>query len=263
MDVRPVYWILCGAGATLLSSAWASKPVTDSLQFQDVKVSARQAVQPLAAEKSGLLLRRSPWSEAKSDPFSHSISVESKGVSLAVEAQAAPQPPVFPYVFIGKLSAEEKNVVFLSRSNQIYSVAAGDTLEGVYKIERVTNDALEITHLPDHKKLTFSFDTLAANKPAQTAIAQADTTPAPHASAPVKSVPEGMVGEVPSVENGQMTDDLKKMLSPAPPPQGDVLKMMGATPPPQGDALKIMTAPQAGSGAVSVPPTAPAAMPGQ
>jgi len=252
MDVRPVYWVLCGAGATLLTSAWGSKqavlpPLNQNANAATALVQANLDL-PQSVANTSLLMRRQPWAEPKSDPFSKAAPVEQNVIAPTADKVAMPQPPSFTYVFIGRLLAEEKNTVFLSRNNQIYSVAAGDTLEGVYRIERVGSDTLEITYLPDRKKITLPFDSLAASPAPQAAavLSQADVPSIPPVQA--QALPEGMAGEVPSESNGQMTEDLKQMLAPPPPPQGDVLKMMGATPPPQGDAMQMMAAPAAQGG---------------
>lgn len=259
MDARPVYWIMCGAGATLLTSAWGNKQIMLPPQNQDANVATTIAQAnlglPQGVTNNSLLMKRQSWVEPKSDPFSKAAPIEQIVVAPVADKVATPQPPSFPYVFIGRLLAEEKDAVFLSRNNQIYSVAAGDTLEGVYRIECVGSDTLEITYLPERKKTTYPFDLLAAKPAAQSAtvLSQAKVPSAPPVQA--QALPEGMAGEVPSVENGQMTEDLKQMLNPPPPPQGDVLKMMGATPPPQGDALQMMAAPpvQDGQGIPGVP----------
>lgn len=240
MDVRPVYWMLCGAGATLLSSAWASKQSADQTQ-NGTMVPAQTELSRNVADNS-LLMKRQPWAEPKINPFIRVTPTEKTADAPIPDKLAVPQPPSFPYVFIGRLQAEEKNAVFLSKNNQVYSVEVGDVLEGIYRIERIESRNLEVTYLPDRKKLTLLFDSLDAKTtpPATTLLSQTEMPAVPAAR---QTLPQGMVGEVPTVENGQMTEDLKKMLNPPPPPQGDALKMMGVTPPPQGDALQIMAAP--------------------
>lgn len=288
MDIRPVYWALFGAGATLLTSAWGSKQAMLLPQDQDVNIAvviAKETVGLSQIAASNIsLIKRQPWAGAKSDPFAKAVPVKQKTaapITSKVEAPQ-PQPPSFPYVFVGRLLAEEKDTVFLSRNNQIYSVMAGDTLDGSYRIERVGGNELEIIYLPDRQKLTISFDALAL-KPtpkASTMLSQAGTSPnnafTPHAfsartagepadnvsgqtaenmkqAAPPQesmqgmagtpapsALPTGMTGEVPSESNGLMTDDLRQMLVPPPPPEGDALKIMGFTPPPQGDAMQLM-----------------------
>lgn len=232
MDARPVYWILCGAGATLLTSAWGSKQVI--LLPQNVATTIAQANLglPQGVTNNSLLMKHQPWMEPKSDPFSKATPIEQNVVAPAADKVTTPQPPSFPYVFIGRLLAEEKDAVFLSRNNQIYSVAAGDTLEGIYRIERVGSDTLEITYLPERKKTTYPFDLLAAKPAAQSAtvLSQAEVPSAPPVQA--QALPEGMAGGIPGKSNGQMTEDMKQTLASPPPPQGEGLNMVGTIPSP-------------------------------
>jgi len=246
MDLRPVYWILCGVGIASLTPAWGGRQIEPMQNNQNVLAQTGNLNSDHAqlATNISLLAKRQPWSEPKSDPFSNHMAVE-ENVSMPISDKlAVPEPLSFPYVFIGKLFSEEKNAVFLSKSNQIYTVAAGDVLGGVYQIEHIGRDALEVTYLPEHKKLSLSFDSLATKSVLHesTLLAQSGAPAVQHVE--TQAPPADMVGEIPSVENGQLTDDLRQMLAPAPPPQGDVLEMMGATQQPQGDALKMMAAPE-------------------
>ena len=282
MDARSIYWMLCGAGATVLTSAWGSKmagqaPLTQTVTVATVLAQAYPTV-ARAAPSDDSLMKRVPWTEPKSDPFSRSsLPASGRNVTLSAVKVAPPQPPSFPYVFIGRLSAGEKNAVFLSKNNQVYSVAAGDVLEGIYRVDRLGGDNLEVTYLPERKKLTLAFDVLAAKPAAQTAtmLSQAETTPGNPASS--QRLQQGMTNEAHSENSSQVANDQKqmqsattssqggmmaaaagaapapqgdalKMMGAAPPPQGDALKMMGATPPPQGDALQLMGATPAPSG---------------
>ena len=273
MDARSVYWMLCGAGATLLTSAWGSKMIAQVPQTQTVTAATALAqAYPTVAQtvlSDDSLMKRVPWTEPKSDPFSRSpLPASAQNVAPSADKAAPPQPPSFPYVFIGRLLAGEKNAVFLSRNNQVYSVAEGDVLGGIYRVDRLGSDNLEATYLPEQKKMTLAFDALAAKPTVRTAsmLSQAETT----SSNPVSSQrpPQGMTNEASSENNGQVANDQKQTLTATtssqggmaattgatpssqgnvadlvgttPAPQGDVLKMMGVTPPPQGDVLKMM-----------------------
>lgn len=279
MDIRPVYWALCGAGATLLTSAWGSKPVVLLPQNQDANVATTIAKANFSLSQGAAnnisLMKRQPWTEAKSDPFAKAAPPVKQKTTAPIASRVEippPQPPAFPYVFVGRLLAEEKDAVFLSRNNQIYSVAAGDTLDGIYRIERVGGNELEITYLPDRRKLTLSFDALAS-KPATKAgivLSQADVPSGNIFPAPV--LPSGMAGGAHSNNNGQAAENLNQTLaSPMPSQMGapntagtipppvlpsemageapsesnglmtdDLRQMLAPPPPPEGDVLKMM-----------------------
>ncbi|GEM_PF-6065463 len=242
MDIRPIYWVLCGAGATLLTSAWGGKQVMLLPQNQDANATSIAQASfslPQGVVNNSLLMKRQPWTEAKSDPFSKVVPV-AQNVAAPIEVEISqPQPPSFPYVFIGRLLAEEKDAVFLSRNNQIYSVAAGDTLEGVYRIERVGSNELEIVYLPDQQKLTLSFDALALNPGPKTGVMLSRADVPSGSVFPPPILPAGMAGDAPIESNRQMIGDPEQMSAP-PPPEGNALNVMGFTPPPQGDVMQIM-----------------------
>ena len=257
--MRSVYWFLCGASATLLTSAWATRQVEALSPNQDItleKVVQQENTGLSHPENIHSLLMRSPWTEAKSNPFLRTEPVEAQSVLSISEKSVESQSHGFSYVFIGKLLADEGNMVFLSKNKQIISAVQGEILDGEYRIESIGKDSLELTYLPERKRMTLSFSTFAASpSPVPTRLAQAEVPPVVQ-----KTIPGAMIGEVPSEENGQMTESLKQLLAPAPPPQGDALKMMGVTPPPQGDAVQLMSAPQVPSDGVSN--TSPQGLPG-
>ena len=243
MDIRSVYWALCGAGATLLTSAWGSKQAMLLPQNQETNVApVAQATfgLPQSVTNTGLLVKRQPWAEAKSDPFAKASPIEQKVIAPVADKvvtpqpqpQLQPQPPSFPYVFIGRLQAEEKDSVFLTKDNQIYSIAAGDTVDGAYRIERVGSNELEITYLPDQQKLTVSFDAMVL-KPVQNTGAAPPRAGAPTGGFLTPPVlPKGMAGEALGRNIGQMAENLKQALTPSPTHQADAPSMAGAAPPP-------------------------------
>ena len=60
-----------------------------------------------------------------------------------------PTAPPLPYKFTGSFQAPgQKLVVYLSRGDKLYSVSAGDILEGTYKIESINAGQLVILYLP-------------------------------------------------------------------------------------------------------------------
>ena len=60
-----------------------------------------------------------------------------------------PTAPPLPYKFTGSFQEPgQKLVVYLSRGDKLYSVSAGDILEGTYKIESINAGQLVILYLP-------------------------------------------------------------------------------------------------------------------
>lgn len=60
-----------------------------------------------------------------------------------------PTAPPLPYKFTGSFQEPgQKLVVYLARGDKLYSVSAGDILEGTYKIESINAGQLVILYLP-------------------------------------------------------------------------------------------------------------------
>jgi hypothetical protein len=239
MEVRLLYWFLCGACATLLSPAWASKQLVSPNGNQNEKSFQVKANNRLSQGEPNRnpLIKRQPWSAPKSDPFSRIVTPPAV-VAPVENIVAAPLPLSFPYIYVGKLLADEKHAVFLSRNDQIFSVVEGDTLESNYRIERINSDSLEVTYLPEQTIITVPFDSLIEKPTSPTKLSQADVpqsrgTPQPQTEARNKNAPS-------VVHNTPIKDEHSQTPYPIPPSQTEVLKIMGATPPSQEDTLKMM-----------------------
>ncbi len=60
-----------------------------------------------------------------------------------------PSAPPLPYKMMGSFQEPgQKLVVYLSRGDKLYSVSAGDVLEGTYKVESFNAGQLELLYLP-------------------------------------------------------------------------------------------------------------------
>jgi hypothetical protein len=69
-----------------------------------------------------------------------------------------PVPPPFPYRYMGRAEIEgEPPTVYLMKGSDIYPVAAGDTLEGVYRVEQLGDERIELTYLPLNKRQVVAY----------------------------------------------------------------------------------------------------------
>lgn len=60
-----------------------------------------------------------------------------------------PTAPPLPYKLMGSFQDPgQKLVVYLSRGDKLYSVSAGDILDGTYKVESINAGQLEMLYLP-------------------------------------------------------------------------------------------------------------------
>jgi hypothetical protein len=60
----------------------------------------------------------------------------------------APAAPPLPFAFFGRMQEEGRTVVFLARGARTFTVAAGDTIDGVYRIEEIGRENVVLTYLP-------------------------------------------------------------------------------------------------------------------
>ncbi len=59
-----------------------------------------------------------------------------------------PAKPQFPFRYVGKIIDGGKREVFLARGEAHYSVGAGQTIDNLYKVEKFTDQAVTLVHLP-------------------------------------------------------------------------------------------------------------------
>jgi hypothetical protein len=63
-----------------------------------------------------------------------------------------PQAPPLPFSYMGKLIEDGRIVVFLTQGDRNHIVRQGDTIDGVYRVDAVTESSLFLTYLPLKKK---------------------------------------------------------------------------------------------------------------
>ena len=67
---------------------------------------------------------------------------------------APPSAPPLPFRYFGKWIDGDRTVVFLWNNRESHSVAAGDTVEGTYRIEAITDSSIDFVYLPLGSKQT-------------------------------------------------------------------------------------------------------------
>ncbi|MDD2775355.1 MAG: hypothetical protein PHU06_05315 [Gallionella sp.] len=259
MCVRPACWFMYGVGLTLLTSAWGGNQVTLGLQNQNSDETVANV--PLdvnsqhRVEKLKLLADRPLWAPPKLNPFAkaaHAEKIAIEPVANTANKQSMSQPFSFAYLFVGRLRADEKDAVFLSKDNRILTVAVGDVLENIYRIEKFDATAIVVTYLPEQRKVVIPFDSLGEKSPAKpsTMLSQMDV--------PLASTTQASPMVVTGENNVQMSEDMKPILHPSPPPEGDAFKMMGASQPLPGDEMQVTPPVQDG---LTLPSSSVPAMP--
>ena len=61
---------------------------------------------------------------------------------------AAPVAPQVPYRFAGKVRKGSEEEVLISKGDVVFPVKAGDTLDGVYKVESISAERIDLVYLP-------------------------------------------------------------------------------------------------------------------
>lgn len=67
-----------------------------------------------------------------------------------------PTAPPLPFSFMGRYEEDGKRIILLVRGDRIYTVAEGEVIDNVYRVEGLTGGQLELTYLPLNIKQTIS-----------------------------------------------------------------------------------------------------------
>jgi hypothetical protein len=72
--------------------------------------------------------------------------------AAAAPAVATPPPPPvappLPFVYVGRYVEGARQIVMLMKGEQLLLVQQGDTIDNLYRLERVAADRIELTYLP-------------------------------------------------------------------------------------------------------------------
>jgi hypothetical protein len=94
----------------------------------------------------------------------------------------APVAPPLPYRFAGKVRKGSEEEVLISKGDVVFPVKAGDTLDGVYKVESISAERIDLVYLPlgtrDRIVVSSALDAERAQPPLAAAPAPARAVPA-------------------------------------------------------------------------------------
>ncbi len=77
--------------------------------------------------------------------------VKARPVAAAPVVVATPPPPSappLPFVYLGKMVDGANTTVFLSSQQRNLAVKAGDTIDNVYRVDRIADNNMTLTYLP-------------------------------------------------------------------------------------------------------------------
>lgn len=68
----------------------------------------------------------------------------------------APKPtaPPFPYTYVGGLLDNNVRTAFFEKSERVVALKAGDIVDGVYRVDQMTDKQMQLTYLPLEQRLT-------------------------------------------------------------------------------------------------------------
>ena len=93
-------------------------------------------------------LARRPQRETDADPFNaRSWKAFASDEPRRDTPPPPPQAPPLPFTFMGKLVDEGGIVVFLTNGARNWIVRAGDTIEGLYRVEVIGDERMTLTYL--------------------------------------------------------------------------------------------------------------------
>lgn len=141
---------------TLVASLVTGAPWTAAPQpTAEPAVERSSAAQPLAHEPLDLAsLERRKTSGKVPDLFADrtapapSVATAKPVVAVAPAVPPKPSAPALPFRYLGRLVAEDRTVVFLERGPNLYSVGVGETLNGTYRVDAITDTAVSFRYLP-------------------------------------------------------------------------------------------------------------------
>ena len=98
------------------------------------------------AEIDRVKLSRAQPSVPRNDPFApRSFAPPKQRVSAPADA---PRTPPLPFRYIGRLTANGKTEIFVMRGEELISIAAGQNIDGDYRVDAITESSIAFTYLP-------------------------------------------------------------------------------------------------------------------
>jgi hypothetical protein len=94
-------------------------------------------------------LHRAESGAPQKDPFARlSFAPAPVPQQEAAAPPPAPSAPALPFRYFGKLTEKGKTEVYVMRGDELISIAAGSQLDNEYRVDGITDTAIEFTYLP-------------------------------------------------------------------------------------------------------------------
>ena len=93
-------------------------------------------------------LDRSAAHTPQADPFARRSFAPPAPQAAAAAAAAPPAAPPLPFRYMGRLTQNGKTEVFVTRGEDIISIAPGRKIDAEYRVDGITETAISMSYLP-------------------------------------------------------------------------------------------------------------------
>ena len=132
-----------GVAAAAGMVAGREKPAPDPIAPVRALAEPRQADFDLDLGK----LARADVATSRSDPFAPRSFAPPAPVQKAT-ARVAPSAPPLPFIYLGKITQGGNTELLLMRGEELISIAAGDQIDGQYRVDAISESSVDFTYLP-------------------------------------------------------------------------------------------------------------------
>jgi hypothetical protein len=137
-------------GAAVADSPQAKRAPEAPAELDDVDVSS--LVRQRNGEGATDLFARRSWTPIPAPPAAPEPP-------KAVPPPAPSEPPPLPFTYLGRMVKPDTTLVYLLKNQDMLVAEVGTTLEADYKIEAVSDSAVDFVYLPLGRKQTLAVST--------------------------------------------------------------------------------------------------------
>jgi len=144
---------VAGAAALVLAAAASMVAGREKPAPEVVQVTTRP-IRPAAAASPDIdltKLERAALAAPGNDPFAPKSFAPPPPPAPVARASAPPQPPSappLPFVYAGKVTQDGKTEVYVTRGDNLISIAPGENIDAEYRVDAVTASSISFTYLP-------------------------------------------------------------------------------------------------------------------
>lgn len=162
-------WLILGGllTATLAAAAWIrdkpGKPDAEIVAEVQTGPGRAQAPSP-SGPSSGTAqvniekLKARSLGESTHDPFAMEMPPNQKRNTAGRSARSAPPPPPtappLPFTYMGKLLSGPEAKVFLALGDRNLVLREGDTVDSIYRVEKIDANAITLVYVPLDQRQT-------------------------------------------------------------------------------------------------------------